>query len=138
MPYNRDERQMKASSEHLNAILDEFFHGDRQLMALACGTTYVTLNNWLKAKNQIRCESAFHLNQAVPAVSEDYITGKSEDRGTRKITEYWETLPLQQQADIYRRDIVLMRLMIANRDAMWRHRQETSVSSDYEEGGQND
>lgn len=117
--------RIEKSSERLNKVLDEVFYGDKKLLAFVCGTNLVTLYGWLNGKHAPTGLGMFRLSQCVPSYSCDYLEGRT-DVNTPHRTEYWENIPFQQQSDIFRRDTVLLRELVANRARIHEYRSKVN------------
>ncbi len=119
------EERAKLTAERLNKVLDEVFHGDKHLLAFVMETNVVTLNGWLSGKNAVSRNKAFNLMQVVPSCDWNYMSGYSDENRPHE-TEYWETNDPYQEPDIYRKDILILRHLVANRDRMWQWRNKGS------------
>lgn len=117
-----NEERAKATTERLNVVLEEVFHGDKHLLAFVMDTTPTSLNSWLSGKNAVSHSKAFQLAQAVPKYDCDFLAGYVDENVPHE-TEYWETLDPYSERDLYRKEILIVRHLIGTRDKLWQYRQ---------------
>lgn len=120
-------KRAEKSSERLNMVLDEIFHGDKKLMAFICGTQLVSLYGWLSGKRAPNGMAMFRLSQCVPKYNDLWLGGMTDENRPHE-TEYWEMLPVEQQHNIFRLDTVLKRKLIANHARIYEYRKKVGAA----------